>query len=209
MVKWGYGKVDAFKFLKSADIIPCGTCPKPTNLSTTNITNHSVKLLWNTQPSSVGYRAYIRPQGAANWMVKVIAPNNGFKVVNNLLPNTVYEWRVRSVCSEIPYCAGFVTTTQTFTTALRTEDVTVDLMDEEIFILPNPASSEIQVSIPETGNNFTVNIYNQIGQMVLKDSNKNANDGWLKINIENFAAGTYQLVLISNEKIYSKRFVRN
>ncbi|MEI7801412.1 MAG: S8 family serine peptidase [Bacteroidota bacterium] len=208
-VKWGYGKVDAFRFMKSSDIILCGACPKPTNLSTTNITNHSVKLLWTTQPTSAGYRAYIRPVGSPNWLVKVIGMNNGFKVVNNLLPNTTYEWRVRSVCSEIPYCAGFVTATQTFTTALRTEDVTDEITDDDISISPNPASNEIQVAVPELENNFSINIYNILGQQVFNYTFNNSDVSDLKVNIENFASGTYQLVVSSNEKIFTKRFVRN
>lgn len=205
-IKWGYGKVDAFRFLKSADIISCGPCPKPTNLSVTNITNHSVKLLWNTQPTSAGYIAYIRVVGSPTWMPKVIGANYGHKVVSNLLPNTNYEWRVRSVCSNSPLCAGFVTATQTFSTALKLEDQIEEISQPDISLSPNPANNEFNISLSEFDASTSIEIYNSIGQKIFDSP---VTDSDFTINCSNWSQGVHYCLLKNGKTILAvRKFVK-
>ena len=204
--KWGFGKVDAFRFLKSSDVIVCAPCPKPTSLYVSNITNHSAKLNWNTQATSTGYLAYIRAVGTSNWTTKVIGSNNGFKVVNNLLPNTNYEWRVRSVCSTTPLCAGYVTTAQTFATSFRLENQNEEIINSDFILSPNPSSREFNITISEFDLNSRIEIFNSIGQNIFIDPIRYTD---FIIDCSNWPQGLYYCLLRNGKTILAvRKFVK-
>lgn len=77
----------------------CGAspCPCPENLAASNITYSSANLTWSL-PAGTAYPSFqIREVGTTDWNGYGVGGNN-FKIMDNLNPETTYEWRVRSIC---------------------------------------------------------------------------------------------------------------
>ncbi|MBK7965844.1 MAG: fibronectin type III domain-containing protein [Bacteroidetes bacterium] len=98
------------------------TCPTPTGLSTTNITSTSALLNWQPALVNNSYNVRYRIANTVSWTVITVS-NTSFPL-SNLLPSTMYEWQVRTICSNStpntltsPYSASvfFTTTSGTFT----------------------------------------------------------------------------------------------
>ncbi len=75
------------------------SCDMPTGLFTTNITESSATFNWSASPGAVSYSVQTRvPYGT--WYYIAGSPFiNTYASVDGLNPNTTYEWRVRSNCS--------------------------------------------------------------------------------------------------------------
>lgn len=80
-----------------------------------------------------------------------------------------------------------------------------NLQIEELNIYPNPATSTITIEI-ENSNDYTLNIYNSIGQLMPVESTLfNTN---IIIPVNSLAAGNYVVKIISADKIYVGRFIK-
>ncbi len=75
------------------------TCPIPETLTTSNITDGSAFLNWENLIDASTYTIQHRVDGNLNWTTT----NRNFSNLNltNLIPDTPYEWRVRSNCESI------------------------------------------------------------------------------------------------------------
>ncbi|TAE24003.1 MAG: hypothetical protein EAZ91_21080 [Cytophagales bacterium] len=107
-----------------SDLVP-GTnfttlCAAPGSLNSNNVTHTSAQLTWLTVNAGVSYEIRYRPQGTVAWSSQTVAsPSSNPDVTTNLfltglVPQTTYEWQVRTICS------GFTPTYSTsafFTTA--------------------------------------------------------------------------------------------
>ena len=188
-----------------------GACPKPINLQTTNITNHSAKLNWNTQSQAIGYTVQYRKTGTSGWLFQYVTTNLGYKNISGLLPNTSYEWRVRTICHQNPLVQSQFTAIQTFTTPLRLEDETVEASvtetQNELFIYPNPAGNEIHLLIGE-GGDYELKIFNMLGQQVAVEKINLQQDESVTVSTSNLPSGTYQILVTSNEGNFVGRFVK-
>ncbi|SEQ22574.1 C-terminal domain of CHU protein family protein, partial [Flavobacterium urocaniciphilum] len=78
------------------------TCPKPTNLLTSNITTNSVDLAWTENGTASQWEIIVLPLGSpvpAPGTVGVIANTNPFTYNVGLTPGTAYTYFVRAICS--------------------------------------------------------------------------------------------------------------
>ncbi len=193
----------------AAGYIP--TCPKPVNLSSISINNHSQKLQWTIQGTSIGYKVRVRKTGTTVWSNIVVNSNIGFKQIYGLTPNTSYEWQVRSVCQQTPLVQSNFTTLQTFTTPLRLEDESSDAnvteTQNELFIYPNPATNELFMITDETGV-YEMKIINMIGQIVISEKINLLQEQSIIVNISKLPSGTYQAVVTGNNGNQIGRFVK-
>ena len=74
------------------------TCKSPTHLSTINITNNSATLKWIKPFYAIGsYKVEYSRVDTVNWITAVTGAD--FYNLTGLLPNTAYQWKVRSLCS--------------------------------------------------------------------------------------------------------------
>lgn len=81
------------------------------------------------------------------------------------------------------------------------------LNQENVSILPNPASHEINISLPNlNGEIINAAIYNALGEVVLS-SEIIANGSTNKISVSHINAGVYIVKIASSETIYSTRLV--
>ena len=187
--------------------VNCTPCPKPTNLSTTNISNHAAKTNWTTQSCALGYKVRLRKIGAMGWLIYYVNSNTGYKNISGLLPNTNYEWQVRSVCSyPNPLSQSAWTTSQTFTTPLRLEDESETQTD--LILYPNPASNTITISSTELDGSYSMKIYNLLGQAVKHQEIDFNNATEIKLSVAELPVGCYELVLFNNKEFVTKRFVK-
>ncbi len=81
-------------------VIP--TCPKPRNLTSNNNTLSTVDLSW-VNTTSNNFTLQYMPSSSTNWgnstTVNSITTNS--YTISNLIPSSQYQWRVKSVCSEV------------------------------------------------------------------------------------------------------------
>ncbi|MBR3947148.1 MAG: choice-of-anchor J domain-containing protein [Bacteroidales bacterium] len=116
---------------------------------------------------------------ASDWTT--VSATEATIALNNLEPNTMYEWQVQGVCE------GSETTEWSssafFTTLLPTS--IIEEVEDAISVYPNPTSSMITVANAE-GKNIVV--VNSLGQVVANIENAAANQ---TIDVANFANGTY------------------
>jgi len=90
------------------------------------------------------------------------------------------------------------------------EYINVDIKNTEkeskqIVIFPNPNSGKFNISFNNYKQNYSLNILNLVGEKLYS---KKANSKGNLIDLE-FAKGTYFVQIISNEKVYIKKFVIN
>ena len=76
------------------------TCPTPSGLSESSITYTSANLSWTPIKDIRSYSLQFRVSGSTNWET-INDLNSSSYVFTNLTPNTIYEWRVYVVCSNV------------------------------------------------------------------------------------------------------------
>jgi CubicO group peptidase (beta-lactamase class C family) len=74
-------------------------------------------------------------------------------------------------------------------------------LNKSISIYPNPATSEINLVLPSE-NNYQIEIKNSIGQLIIKDQNKN------KIDISNLINGIYFISVKQGHKYFYHKFIK-
>lgn len=70
-----------------------------------------------------------------------------------------------------------------------------------ISIFPNPANSEINIVLP-SNDNTQIEISNALGQLIIKDQNKN------KIDISNLTNGLYFIAVKQGQQIYTQKLIK-
>ncbi len=175
------------------------TCGIPTGLSVTNITNTKAKLNWSNTNSNY-YTVRYRPISATNWITGTSMSNA--KTISNLMPNTTYEFQVRSHCGNnmSAFSASSTFTTGGMVVALKGgfED---ELENSEVRqIYPNPTDNEIQVDIALAEEGLTnLQILDMNGRVV-KEYNQNTSRGVLRttLRLGDLRNGVYSLVVNHN-----------
>src|SRR5690606_27418164 len=84
------------------------TCNTPTGLNASNITVNSVNLSWTSVSGASSYLIEYRLSGSGTWSQSGSATNSLSLV--SLLPNSTYEWKVRTVCggNSSPFSPVFI-----------------------------------------------------------------------------------------------------
>jgi len=81
----------------------CSSCIEPSSLSVSNLSSTSVKLNWIENCDALGWEIAFGTSGFDTTnSINVFTTENPF-TWDNLLPNTEYEWYVRSVCANNQY----------------------------------------------------------------------------------------------------------
>lgn len=73
---------------------------------------------------------------------------------------------------------------------------------QSLAVFPNPASTVLNISLPNRDAVFTLTIYNDLGQVVLSSENQNS------LNIANLPTGIYHLRLTQNAQTYTCHWVK-
>lgn len=76
---------------------PPVVCVAPTGTQSLNITQTSAQLIWDIVPNANSYTVQYKVSDSLVWQNANAVQN--VLVLNNLLPNTIYEWRVKTMCN--------------------------------------------------------------------------------------------------------------
>ncbi|HZG00927.1 MAG TPA: fibronectin type III domain-containing protein, partial [Chitinophagales bacterium] len=172
-------------------------CVPPSNVSVTALSNTSLKVTWTPVAGSVGYQVIHRKAGTTTWTTASISYGYvSSRTLTGLTPNTAYEIRIRTRCTQSPSTYSTYSTT-TYSTPLRTDGDEESLSTAEVQLYPNPASSNVTISYPADLQRPSVNIYDVTGRMVLQQNLHPGNAS--VVSIKELAAGSYYVVLLENE----------
>ncbi|MBS1658809.1 MAG: T9SS type A sorting domain-containing protein [Bacteroidetes bacterium] len=169
-------------------------CTTPTNPQTTNISGHSAKLQWTSSAGATKYKVLYKIDNiGAVWISKTVSASTTALTIAGLLPNTVYKWKVRSICGsqQSDYSSASY-----FTTSLKLENQ----IEEEIYldVYPNPFSSQALISFfLEEASQTTLDVFDLAGRKVQTVLNNSLEAGRheVKLNNELLNEGIYFLKL--------------
>jgi hypothetical protein len=84
-------------------------CASPTSNATTGITTTSANISWTNVGSNTDYYLSTKPASSASWSADSLVAGNTF-ILTNLIPNTTYNWRVRTLdCTTYSTAQSFTT----------------------------------------------------------------------------------------------------
>lgn len=125
-----------------------GTCATPTGLGTNNITTTSVTLTWAPAAGATSYIVQYRAVSSSAWIITPITTGLT-RTLNNLSPNTSYQWQVKSNCSGNSTVSNFTTLNTGMGTCpapadLSTTNVTVNAATLKWSAVPGATSYTVQ-----------------------------------------------------------------
>ncbi len=182
-------------------------CIAPDNFMTTQLSNNKVRVEWSDYTYADKYQIFLRPAGSNDgWssMVTYFVGMN-YRVLNNLLPATTYEYKVRSWC-EVSY--GPFSDLHYFTNAPASREMEPSGIVVDVY--PNPAYDEINVSytIPEKSN-IEISITDMNGRIVrVFEFNAEKGSHLKNVDIEELPMGYYILSIENNNVLESRKFVK-
>lgn len=116
------------------------TCSKPTNITVTNLTQTTATVNWVGNVCAYQYRLQYRKQGTTTWTTKTILAPIVTKALTGLTANSIYEYHLRTDCNSGGTINSGFTTTTTFTTPLRMEEVD-NTNASTLTVTPNPCNT--------------------------------------------------------------------
>ncbi|MBA3648588.1 MAG: aryl-sulfate sulfotransferase [Chitinophagales bacterium] len=182
---------------------PCAI-PTATNLKTTDVTSISAHLTWGVSNGAVKYRIHYRVEGTPNWTNVITKGNNTWKKINNLQPDTEYQWQVKSLCDPTAPSLSRYSELEAFSTL--SSGYSLDKVSV-IEVYPNPASAVINISVPHSASNYLrIELFNQLGKMVFGQLYQ-GKEGSFRIPVSTLSDGVYFLKIICGEYVYSQKMI--
>ena len=190
---------------------PTCPCTAPDNIQHMLEASAKCNITWDPYPNALKYDVIYRPVGTTQW-TRTGALNN-YKTLRNLLPNTLYVYRVRSYCgtwdfanaSEFRYF-----NTANMPVSFSGKEGFVESTTEIINLYPNPARNVINLEF-STANRSDVNLYitNMVGKNVYETTIQDV-EGFQRelIDISNLDQGYYIVTMISEDQKLIKKFVK-
>ncbi|MFI5172856.1 MAG: T9SS type A sorting domain-containing protein [Chitinophagales bacterium] len=173
-------------------------CNPPSGIYSDNITTNSAKLHWNAMSGAEKYKINYRPIGGGAWLKKNSLTN--VKTITGLMPNTTYEYKIRSVCA-----AGLsaFSSIYNFTTLPLKEEAIEDIFHFTIY--PNPSAENITISLNNlalTTHNCPLTITDLSGKTL---SEINIKSPETEIDVSDYASGIYFVrIIIEGERVVKK-----
>jgi len=176
-------------------------CAKPANLSATNVTLNSAFVTWDTT-DALYHIIRIRKYGTTTW--SQVTSNLNWYAFNSLQPNTTYEVRVKSICSDntsSKYSTAFTFTTLSSSSKLIAAD------NPNIVVYPNPLSSSSLLSVGiQTPSVYEIRVINMAGKQVYKTEGQTRDiTTVIEIPVENWPTGIYQVMVNTKGKLRVER----
>ena len=81
--------------------------------------------------------------------------------------------------------------------------------DLSLSAYPNPTSGMFTLEIPSIIEEYTIKLYNQIGELKLLINSENVYNSNPNINIGNFPNGFYLIKLIYDDNVLSQSIIKN
>ncbi|MBA2406778.1 MAG: aryl-sulfate sulfotransferase [Chitinophagales bacterium] len=160
---------------------------------------------WGTATGAISYQVQYRKLGTSMWQ-SVNTAKLSVKLTG-LIPETKYEWRVKTLCSKTPTISSAYSELDTFKTdPLRTSN---ELMDNAnlLSLYPVPAHDQLTIQLNESCEGSLL-ITNMIGRVMYESTLRQESGGSIKLDIKNWSPGAYIVQLRGNENIEVKKFIK-
>lgn len=173
------------------------TCPVPVALSTSGVTSSKATVSWR-KPACFGV---FKMQYRAKNTVPFTASTGVDSFVNiaNLLPGTVYEWQVQTVCSTSPldtsgYSALVEFTTPTSLAKSVSAPIAKSVATEKwkASVYPNPAKNKAVLQVNGISN-YAVSISTTEGKVLWQTNTVNRSA--LELPVAGFSSGVYLVTI--------------
>ena len=181
----------------------------PAGLSVTNISLTSAQLNW-TVLSGNFYTVDYKTAVSGAWTNAATAVSTGSVSINNLMPATLYDWRISANCAATSI--NNYSTAQ-FTTKAHNNQITNIKNGYGIKISPNPvnANAIIDYVIADNGR-VSIEVFNPQGQRVQTLLNTSKISGQYQLSVtwqlNQLAKGIYYLLLTQNKKSSMVKFIK-
>ncbi|MEO6168121.1 MAG: aryl-sulfate sulfotransferase [Chitinophagales bacterium] len=182
-------------------------CSKITGytMKTKKITDVSAKVSWGDATGATSYKIQRRVLGTTSWKSKATSETN--LKLNNLAPNTSYEWRVTTHCTGLPDDKSAHSALDTFTTLPFKISLEEAAMVEMFSVYPVPSSGQVTIQTSGEGNSSVI-IRNMLGTTMYRNDAFDLEEEFLEVSVKQWPAGVYLVEL--NDGLHStvKKIIR-
>lgn len=192
-----FGEVEDY-CITIINFIPCAAV---TGLNIVKQSGNSAKLFWNDAATNIGYIIQSRKKSSPIW--DEVSDTANFYIFNGLICDTLYEFRVKTICgNDLSDFSPAVTYKGCNTTA--TKDVIADYFRAQI--LPNPFSEslKIKLKLSQATSQILLKLVDLQGHEIWSNELKKLSEGNLEYDFEDeilrkMPSGIYFLKIISSE----------
>lgn len=170
---------------------PILTCEPPGGLFTNNITTTKARLNWTPEPGAIQYEVWYKRTTAVNWKKKFVPGVNNKLNLKNLLCNTNYVWKIRTVCDTVGVDEKSDFSADQFFTTLMCREGEEMANDAGFAVFPNPASEHVQIELPSDGT-WTVVLMDMEGRTLYAATTADAN---YDLDVSELPAGLFVIVV--------------
>ncbi len=172
------------------------TCPSPTNVEATSITDNSAVISWTQQGDVTSWDVNYRVAGADSW--NTVSTSSNPHTLTGLTPETSYEVQV------IAHCTNGVTSDPSATITLTTTGINDYTLDNSVTVFPNPTTGLVQIK-NEEWRMENVEVYDVYGKLLNVMS---VNDHTVNLDLSGYAKGTYFVKVTTEKGVVTKRVVK-
>ncbi|MEI7802713.1 MAG: M64 family metallopeptidase, partial [Bacteroidota bacterium] len=137
-------RTDSSGYSPSYYFTTASSCVMPSGLIAMNVTTTSATLKWNAG-NAYNYKLRYRISGGT-WHVATVAGGATQFTLNNLIPNTAYQWVLKSVCDSVGSDFSSFTANQNFTTLSGAKLEENNSISSSWTVYPNPTTDKIIIS---------------------------------------------------------------
>ncbi len=193
------------------NIIGNAQCTVPSNLTLSFPNPTSVQLGWTENGTATTWEIAIMP----NFNTGDVLPTFGTVVTNNPIVLTnipsgfgCYVFFIRSICSATevsPWIAvassGCANDIINYIATLSNDSFSLNTDDKDLQIAPNPSNKRIQLQMKSIIDKITV--FDSLGKVILIQTQNTS-----EIDIENLSKGVYFIDVVSEDKHFFKKFIK-
>src|SRR4030095_4804495 len=170
---------------------------------TMNVTEQqsNIVLNWGPATGAKKYEVNYRQLGAASWSTKI---TSRIKTVLPGLTPSLYEWKVKTICSNNGSVTSAYSATDTFN--LREITYASDDVDEALQIFPVPAHDHIIISLNHSLK-ADVYIYDAVGSLVYKNKVAFDDGNAFQVDVSQWSAGVSLMQLKDDEHFVTRKII--
>jgi hypothetical protein len=168
-------------------------CARPTfqKMRSVNVTSNSATLKWTPAYNAESFLLEYKLANESTWTQKAVT--NTSKTITGLQSGSVYEWRLKTNCSEDGSVTSGYTQSKKFTTLPLKQSS--EAASPVIYVYPNPAAEKIYVAT-KANPVQQYRLMDMLGHELLNERRSDSSAGIFSIALDQLPAGQYLLELV-------------